>query len=75
MRIEETWPGGQSLTAGGSPADWAWEAHQTAIRSAYPMPEDRRLDAAYLEATLPVVDLQLARAAARLTALLNATLR
>ena len=39
------------------------------------MPEDRRLDAAYLEATLPVVDLQLARAAARLTALLNATLR
>jgi nuclease S1 len=74
-RLEETWPAGSLVPEGGSPADWAWQAHEAAIRSAYPMPEDRRLDGAYLDAALPVVDLQLARAGARLARLLNEALR
>lgn len=67
--------------AGGTPTDWANEAHALAVTHAYRNPSGRpvvnraKLDTRYVEAAIEVVDLQLARAGVRLAAVLNAALR
>ncbi len=64
---------GEPLGA-GTTVDWALEAHRAAVAHAYAIPRSHRLGRAYVAANLPVVDRQLALAAARLAAVLNADL-
>jgi len=56
------WRGWQA----GRPQDWAEETHRVAIEAVYLFPENREIDDRYLEKTLPVIQEQLAKAAARL---------
>jgi nuclease S1 len=56
---------------GGSPIAWAEEARDVAATAVYRMPADRVLSSDYLEASLPVLRLQLLRGGVRLAALLN----
>lgn len=60
--------------AAGTAVDWALEAHRAAVAHAYAIPRSHRLGHAYVVANLPIVDRQLALAAARLAAVLNADL-
>jgi len=62
---------GMPVGAGGGPTAWAEEAHRLAVDHAYVLPRDRRLGQAYYGSNRVVVDRQLARAGARLAALLN----
>jgi hypothetical protein len=64
----------EPLTA-GTTVDWALEAHRAAVEHAYAIPRSHRLGQAYVAANLPVVDRQLALAAARLAGVLSADLR
>ncbi len=54
------------------PAAWATESHRLALAYAYAVPEGGRLDQAYFERSIPIVDHQLAVAGLRLAAVLNA---
>ncbi|MFZ5862246.1 MAG: S1/P1 nuclease [Nitrospirota bacterium] len=56
---------------GGSVVDWALEAHQAAMDTAYRLPPDRHLGDDYAERALPVIDDMLAKAGARLAQMLN----
>jgi nuclease S1 len=58
----------------GTPADWAWEAHQLAISTAYDLPANLNLDDAYQAKALPVVRAQLGKAAVRLAEVLKRAL-
>lgn len=51
---------------------WATESYRLAIRYAYAVPQDNRIDDAYAARSLPVIDRRLSMAGARLAALLNA---
>jgi hypothetical protein len=59
------------VDAGGTPISWAEEAHRTAIDHAYLIPVDHDLEETYYDANRPIIDVQLARAGARLARLLN----
>ncbi|MFG1496983.1 S1/P1 nuclease [Saccharospirillum sp. HFRX-1] len=54
-----------------SVVDWAWETHQIAMEVAYPLAVRGEYDAAYRREALPVLEVQLKKAAVRLAALLN----
>jgi hypothetical protein len=66
---------GMVVDASGTPIAWAEEAHRVAVAHAYVLPVDHQLDEAYYDANRPVIDLQLARAGARLARLLNESLQ
>lgn len=58
----------------GTIRDWAWDTHLTAIRVAYgglPSGSPKQLDADYLSHARTSADMQLAKAAVRVAALLN----
>lgn len=59
----------------GTVIDWAMEAHQAAVDVAYRLPNNRRLSKNYLEKSLPVMDVLLAKAGVRLARLLNEAFR
>jgi hypothetical protein len=60
------------LVSGGSVVEWAIESHGVARDLAYRLlPDDYRIDAAYVDAALPVLEDRLTRAALRLAAVLN----
>jgi hypothetical protein len=54
----------------GSVVDWAMESHNIA-KTAYVLPDDRKLGEDYYRANVPIVDQQLAKAGVRLAKLLN----
>jgi len=76
-RLETTWFPGRDVTGldGGSPVDWALEAHQFARETAYVIPDGGVLEMNYYAAALPVVDRQLAVAGIRLAKFLKDTLK
>lgn len=76
-RLETTWFLGRDVTGldGGSPVDWALEAHQFAREVAYGIPDGSVLETNYYNAALPVVDRQLAVAGLRLAKSLKDALK
>jgi hypothetical protein len=60
--------------ATGTVEDWANEAHQIAVDSAYDIPTTRKLGSTYQRRNEPVVDEQLLRAGARLARLIEEAL-
>lgn len=62
---------GASVEPGGTPVDWAEEAHDVARDVAYAIPPNRALSYAYLNAAIPSLKVQLLRGGIRLAALLN----
>lgn len=56
---------------GGTPADWANEAHRAAVSTAYALPESLELGEPYVAAARPVLDRQLVLAGLRLARVLN----
>ena len=72
-RLETTWFPGRDLGGlqGGTPADWALEAHKFAHDVAYDYPDGGVLATQYLAKSSPVVDRQLALAGLRLAVLLR----
>jgi S1/P1 Nuclease len=56
---------------GGTPVQWALEAHKLAVDVVYVLPEDLKLSDDYYRSARPVVDRQLALAGVRLARLLN----
>jgi nuclease S1 len=56
---------------GGTPIAWAEEAHDVAAKIVYAIPADHMLGRTYLDASLPVLKLQLLRGGVRLAAVLN----
>lgn len=68
---------GRDLTGldGGSPVDWALEAHQFAREVAYEIPDGSVLEINYYSKALPVVDRQLAVAGMRLARFLKEALK
>lgn len=76
VRLETTWFPGRDLTGlkGGSPADWAVDAHRLAHEIAYDVPDDGVLGVKYFSKASPLVDRQLALAGIRLAQLLKDTL-
>jgi hypothetical protein len=77
VRLETRWFPGRDLTGlkGGSPADWATDAHRLAHEVAYDVPDDGVLGVKYFSKASPVVDRQLALAGIRLAQLLQDTLQ
>jgi len=71
--LENNWLAGKDVRAlqGGTPVDWALQAHAAAVDVAYVLPEDLKLGDAYYQRSLPTVDRQLALAGIRLARLLN----
>lgn len=60
----------------GTLKDWTWETHLTAVRVAYgglPQGSPKKLDEAYIRQARTAAEIQLAKAAVRLAALLNET--
>ena len=76
-RLENGWLRDRDVSGldGGTPIDWAIEAHQFAHDVAYDIPDDGILGLRYYERSLPVVDRQLALAGIRLARLLKETLQ
>jgi hypothetical protein len=76
-RLETAWFPGRDVTGmdGGSPVDWALEAHQFARETAYQIPDGSVLEMNYYTAALPVVDRQLAVAGMRLAKFLKDALK
>jgi len=76
-RLEEKWlPGKDTMKlSGGTPVDWALDAHQIAINVAFKAEMDGDLGDEYLQSARPMVDQQLALAGLRLARLLNEVLR
>lgn len=64
-----------AITTGGTPTDWANEAHALAP-AAYRLPQSHRLErrSRYTRREVPVVQLQIERAGLRLAALLSGAL-
>ena len=58
----------------GGPADWTMETHRVAQEAVYLFPDTREIDDRYLAKALPVIHEQLAKAAVRLTWVLNRAL-
>ncbi len=58
----------------GRPQDWAEETHRVAIEAVYLFPASGEIDERYAEKSLPVMQEQLAKAAARLAEVLNRAL-
>lgn len=54
-----------------NPIDWALETHQIALESAYAFAERGEYDAAYRQAAMPVLEMQMIKASVRLAAMLN----
>jgi hypothetical protein len=75
-RLEDEWLPGKDLSAlaGGTPVDWALEAHKAAIEVAFTVQPNADLGDAYLALTRPIVDRQLALAGIRLARTLNGIL-
>jgi acid phosphatase len=73
--LEQGWlVGPEAQTAGidgGSPADWAVETHQAGQTVWAMTPADKKLDDAYYDRALPIMDRQLGVAGLRLARLLN----
>ena len=57
-----------------TPEKWAQESHQVAITVAYVLPAHGEIDEAYVAKALPVMQQQLAKAAVRLSCVLNRAL-
>jgi hypothetical protein len=76
-RLETGWLAQRDVTdlSGGTPIDWAVEAHKFGHEIAYKYPDDGILGLEYLHKSQPVVDRQLALAGVRLARLLNETLQ
>lgn len=76
-RLETTWFPGRDVTSfdGGTPTDWALEAHQLARETAYGIPDGGALEMNYYTTALPVVDRQLAVAGMRLAKFLKDTFK
>jgi hypothetical protein len=76
-RLQTGWLNGRDVSslAGGTPADWAIDAHKFAQDVAYDVPADGVLANAYYGKALPVIDRQLALGGLRLAHLLKETLR
>jgi nuclease S1 len=72
----DDWLSTQDIAAlqSGSVTDWAEESHAAAVEHAYALPRTRKLTAAYVRASRPVVDRQLAVAGVRLARVLNEAL-
>jgi hypothetical protein len=72
-RLENSWFPGRDVSSlqGGSPAEWAMEAHRLAHDVAYDFPDGGVLGTQYLAKSVPVVDRQLALAGIRLAKLLK----
>jgi hypothetical protein len=77
IRLQTGWLNGRDLSSleGGSPADWATEAHKYAQDVAYDVPADGTLADTYYAKALPVVDRQLALGGIRLARWLKDALR
>jgi hypothetical protein len=60
----------KSLT-GGTPTDWANEAHRIAVAVAYKLPDNLELGDDYIASARPVIDRQLTLAGLRLARVLN----
>ncbi|UFZ08071.1 S1/P1 nuclease [Bradyrhizobium ontarionense] len=75
-RLQTGWLNGRDTSSldGGTPTDWALEAHRY-VPMVYDIPADNVLGRAYYDKALPIVDRQLAIAALRLVRLLKETLR
>ncbi|MEK9285460.1 MULTISPECIES: S1/P1 nuclease [unclassified Bradyrhizobium] len=76
VRLETVWFPGRDLTGlkGGSPAEWAVDAHRLGHEIAYDIPDDGVLGVKYFSKASPIVDRQLALAGIRLAQLLRDTL-
>jgi hypothetical protein len=76
-RLQTGWLNGRDVSAlqGGTPIDWAMEAHQFAQNVAYDFPAGGVLGDEYFAKASPVVDRQLALAGIRLARLLQEALR
>lgn len=76
-RLETTWFPGRDLTGldGGSPVDWALEAHRFARETVYEIPDGAVLEMNYYSKALPIVDRQLAVAGIRLAKILTDALK
>jgi hypothetical protein len=74
-RLEKGWlesaEAEQSGIDGGTPADWAVEAHNAARIAWKARPEDNVLDDVYFKKALPIIDRQLGVAGLRLARFLN----
>jgi hypothetical protein len=75
-RLQTGWLNGRDTSSldGGTPIDWAVEAHRF-VPIAYDIPANGMLGQAYYDNALPIVDRQLAVAALRLARLLKEILR
>jgi hypothetical protein len=75
-RLQVGWLDGRDLSSlqGGTPVEWALEAHRFAQQVAYDYPDGGVLELQYYNKALPVVDRQLALAGVRLARLLQDTL-
>jgi hypothetical protein len=75
-RLQTGWLDGRDLSAlqGGTPIDWAQEAHRLAHDVAYDVPDGGTLGESYYAKALPVLDRQLALGGVRLARLLDDTL-
>ena len=62
---------GLTVPAGGTPIQWALESLRVAREHCYQIPADHALGQAYVDASLPVLQLQLYRAGVRLAASQN----
>lgn len=76
--LRKDWLGSQEGTKklqGGTVSEWVAESHKLAVRYAYRIPEIRVLTGRYFDRNIPIVELQLVRAGARLSRVLNDVLR
>ncbi len=75
-RLQTGWLNGRDLSSldGGTPIDWAVEAHKY-VPLAYDVPANGALGQAYYDKAVPVIDRQLSLAAVRLARLLREILR
>jgi len=75
-RLQTGWLNGRDISSldGGTPIDWAVEAHKY-VPMAYDIPATGRLGQTYYDKALPIIDRQLALAALRLARLLKEALR
>jgi hypothetical protein len=75
-RLETSWFPGRDLTGlrGGSPIDWAVDAHRLAHDISYDFPDDGVLGVKYFSKASPIVERQLALAGIRLAQVLTDTL-
>src|SRR5689334_17255380 len=73
-RVARAASGGGDARTAGSVVDWALETHRAAVDRGYVIPASHRLGRRWVDMNVPVVERQLAVAAARLARVLNRTL-